>query len=70
MIVWRNNTITEIQLNGTGECLINKMFRFGAIYQIQESPAGNLSNIIAINHANADVTVASKNYSVQSYGCA
>ena len=34
---------------------------------MQRSLAGNLSNVVVKNHAKVDVTVASKNYSVQNY---
>lgn len=50
----------------TGESLMNDISCFGAIYQIQQSLEGNLSNTVARNHAKADETVANKNYSVQN----
>ena len=40
--------------------------RFRAIYQVQQSLEGNLSNAVARNHAKADETVTSKNYSLQN----
>ena len=45
---------------------MNNISRFGAIFQMQQSLAGNLSKVVARN-TKVDVTVASKNYSAQSY---
>ena len=66
MSVWRNNWLTAILLYVTDESLMNSVFRFGAIYQMQQSHKGNLSNAVARTHAKADETFASKNYSVQN----
>lgn len=50
----------------TGESLMNGISCFGAIYQMQQSHEGKLSNTVARNHAKADETATNKNYSVQN----
>ena len=51
----------------TSKSLMSSTSRFGAIYQMQQSLAEDLSNATARNHAKVDVTVGSKNYSVDNY---
>ena len=45
---------------------MNNISRFVAINQMQQSLARNLSKVV-LRNAKVDVTVASKNYSVQNY---
>ena len=45
---------------------MNSISRFGAIYQMQQSLKGNLSNTVVRNHAKTDESVASNNSSLQN----
>ena len=45
---------------------MNNLSRFGAIYQIQQNLAGNLSKIV-VRNAKVDVTVGRNNFNVQNY---
>ena len=56
-----------IQLNEVGEGLMNTISHFRAIYQMQQSLAGNLLNLVVRNQAKVHVPAANKNCSIQNY---